>query len=62
MTAINTALSDTDQLSTKRQILALVAADFPPSVLHARFPGISDYQIKAARKHAYSKGNLNKTR
>ncbi|CAF4119051.1 unnamed protein product [Rotaria sp. Silwood2] len=54
MTAINTALTDTDHYSTKRQILGIVAADFPIGVLHDRFPGISDYQIKTARKHAYS--------
>ncbi len=43
--------------STKRQILALVAADFPMTLLRARFPSISIYQLKAARKHAICNGN-----
>jgi len=59
MGAINTAFTETDHYSTKRQILGIIAGDFPLSMLHARFPGINSYQLKAARKHAMSKGNLN---
>ncbi|CAF4448055.1 unnamed protein product [Rotaria sp. Silwood2] len=56
MTAINTALTNADHYSIKRQILGIVAADFPSGVLRAHLPSVNSYQIKAARKHAYSKG------
>jgi len=59
MTAINTALTNADHYSIKRQILGIVAADFPPRVLRAHLPSVNSYQIKAARKHAYGKGNIN---
>lgn len=56
MVTINYAIENADHSSTKRQLLALVAADFPSSVLRAHFPSVTNYQIKAARKHAYRLG------
>ena len=53
---INTAIENAEHSSTKRQLLAIVAADFSPSILRAHFPTITDSQIKAARKHAYRSG------
>ena len=57
--AINTALTETEHYSVKRQILAIIARDFPLNMLLARFPSIGIHQLKAARKHAMSKGNVN---
>ncbi|CAF2117722.1 unnamed protein product [Rotaria magnacalcarata] len=51
MSAINNALDESNRYSIKRQILAIIA----------RFSGIGIHQIKAARKHAFDKGNMNKT-
>ena len=45
-----------DRFSTKRQILAIVAADFPASTLKAYFPGATDYLIKQARNHVHRHG------
>jgi hypothetical protein len=53
MIAINTAIENAEYYSTKRQLLAVVAADFPSSILRTYFPTVTDYQIKAARNHAY---------
>ena len=36
--------------------LAIVAVDLPSSILRTHFPTVTDYQIKAARKHAYRYG------
>ncbi|CAF5079346.1 unnamed protein product, partial [Rotaria magnacalcarata] len=51
MSAINNALDESNHYSIKRRILAIIA----------RFSGIGIHQIKAARKHAFDKGNMNKT-
>ena len=56
MVAINNAIENAEHYSTKRQLLAIVAADYPSTVLHAYFPTVTDFQIKAARKHAYLYG------
>jgi len=56
MLAMKTAIENAEHYSTKRQLLAVVAADFRSSVLRAHFPRITDYQIKAARHHAHRFG------
>ncbi|CAF4596790.1 unnamed protein product [Rotaria socialis] len=56
MVTINTAIENAKHSSTKRQLLAVVAADFSPSILRAHFPTVTDSQTKAARKHAYHSG------
>lgn len=56
MMAINAAIESAEHSSTKRQLLAIVAADFSSAILRSYFPNITDYQIKAARKHAYRFG------
>lgn len=61
MNAINTALSEANHYSTKRQILGIIANDFPINMLHGRFSGIGIHQLKAARKHAQEKGIISKT-
>jgi uncharacterized protein (DUF433 family) len=56
MAAINIAVENAQHYSTKRQLLGIIAGDFPPSTIHAHFPGVTDYQIKAAKKHAHGSG------
>ena len=56
MMSLSNAYSNTDYFGTKRQILAIVATDFPASTLKAYFPGVTDDLIKEARKHAYNNG------
>ena len=60
MTSLSSAYANVDYLSTKRQILAIVAADFPSSTLKAYFPGATNYLIKQARDHAYQNGKYQK--
>ena len=56
MATINNAIESAEHYSTKRQLLAIVAANYPSTVLCAHFPTVTDFQIKAARKHAYLYG------
>lgn len=56
MLAIKTAIENVEHYSTKKQLLAIVAGDFPASVLRKHFPNITNYQIKIARYHAYRFG------
>ncbi|CAF3310118.1 unnamed protein product [Rotaria sp. Silwood2] len=56
MVSLSNAYSNTDYFGTKRQILAIVATDFPRSTLKAYFPGVTDDLIKEARNHAYNSG------
>ena len=56
MIAIKSAIESADHYSTKKQLLAIVAADVPSSTLRTHFPTVTDYQIKAARNHAYRCG------
>lgn len=56
MMSLTNAYTHVDHFSTKRQILAIVATDFPSSTLKAYFPGATDYLIKQAREHAYQNG------
>jgi hypothetical protein len=56
MASISIAYANAEHFSTKRQILAIVAGDFPFSTLQAHFPDATEDLIKQARKHAYSKG------
>lgn len=58
MIAIKTAIEGATHYSTKKQLLAVVAADFSSKVLRNHFPNITDYQIKAARRHAYRYGEI----
>jgi len=56
MKSLSNAYSNADHFATKRQILAIVAPDFPISTIKEYFPGATDYLIKQARSHAYQNG------
>ena len=51
MAAINNPIESAEHYSRKRQLLAIVAADYSSTVLRAHFPIVTDFQIKAARKY-----------
>jgi hypothetical protein len=56
MKSLSDAWNRAEHWSTRRQILAIVAADLRSSVIKENFSGASDWQIKIARHHAYSLG------
>ena len=56
MRAMFDAYSNAQHWSVRRQILAIVVADFPTSVLKQYFPNISEWKIKSARHHAHCEG------
>ena len=56
MNTIAGAVSEADHYSTRRQLLSIVAGNFPMSTLRARLPGVSEYLIKEARKLVYREG------
>jgi hypothetical protein len=58
MESLKDAYSRAEHWSTKRQLLSIVAADLPPRLLKAEFPGLTDWKIKAARAQAFFQGNL----
>lgn len=57
MRSVSDAWDRADHWSTRRQILAIVAGDLNSVVIKEHFPGVSDWQIRMARRHAYSMGN-----
>ncbi len=58
MDALVDAWNRADHWSSKRQLLAIVAGDLRSYMLKQHFQGVTDWQIKAARKHAYSMGRI----
>jgi hypothetical protein len=56
MQAMADAYNNAQHWSVRRQILAIIVADFPVSVIKQYFPNISDWKLKSARHHAYCKG------
>jgi hypothetical protein len=56
MQAMVDAYNNAQHWSVRRQILAIMAAGFPVSVIKQYFPNISDWKIKSARHHTYCKG------
>ena len=56
LVSLSNAYVNADHFSTRRQILSIVAADVPVSILKAYFPGITMDLIKEARDHAYYTG------
>lgn len=56
MRSLSDAWNRADHWSTRRQILAIVAADLRSYMIKDYFPGVSDGLIKVARRHAYSMG------
>lgn len=56
MQAMVDAYNNAQHWSVRRQILAIIVADFSISVIKRYFPNISDWKIKSARLHAYCKG------
>lgn len=56
MKSLSDGWNRAEHWSTQRQILAIVAADLSSSVIKKNFSGVSDWQIKMARRHAYSIG------
>lgn len=57
MSALVDAWNRADHWSSKRQLLAIVAGDLRSYMLKQHFSGVSDWQIRAARKQAYSMGS-----
>lgn len=56
MKSLSDAWNRAEHWSTRRQILAIVAADLNSSLIKQNFSGASDWQIKMARRHAFSIG------
>lgn len=54
--SLSKAYANASHFATKRQILAIIAADLPISTLKAYFPGVTNDLIKEARTHAYQNG------
>jgi hypothetical protein len=58
MRSLSDAWNRADHWATRRQILAIVAADLRSYMIKDHFPGVSDWQIRAARRHGYSNGTV----
>ncbi len=56
MQALVDAYENAEHWSTRRQILAIIVADFPTKVIQQYFPNISNWKISSARSHAYFNG------
>jgi hypothetical protein len=56
MQALVDAYENTEHWSTRRQILAIIVADFPVKVIEQYFPNLSKWKIKSARSHAHFNG------
>ena len=56
MQALVDAYENAEHWSTKRQILAIIVADFPVKLIEQYFPNISKWKIKSARSHAHFNG------
>ncbi len=56
MQALVDAYENAEHWSTRRQILAIVVADFPIKVVKQYFPNISKWKIESARSHAHFNG------
>lgn len=56
MQALVDAYENAEHWSTKRQILAIVVADFPAKVVKQYFPNLSRWRIDSARAHAHFNG------
>ena len=56
MRAMVDAYSNAQHWSVGRQILAIIVADFPSSMVKQYFPNISEWKIKSARHHAHCEG------
>lgn len=52
MRALVDAYENADHWSTRRQLLAIISADFPTRVIRRYFPGISKWKIDSSRLHA----------
>ena len=50
------AYNNAQHWSVRRQILGIIVADFPASLIKQYFPNISKWKIKSARHHTYPKG------
>lgn len=57
MHALVDAYSNATHWSTKRQILSIVAADLPLSLLKTHFLDLTEWKLRAARLQAYFQGN-----
>lgn len=56
MQALVDAYENAEHWSTKRQILAIVVADFPVKIVKQYFPNLSMWKINSARAHAHFNG------
>jgi len=56
MRSLSDAWNRANHWSTRRQILAIIAGDLHSYVIREYFSGVTDWQIKIARRHAYSTG------
>ena len=50
------AYNNAQYWSVRRQILGIIVADFPASVIKHYFPNISKWKIKSARHHTHGNG------
>ena len=49
------AYNNAQHWSVRRQILSIIATDFPAPLLRQYFPNMSEWKIKSARRHTYGK-------
>jgi hypothetical protein len=56
MQALADAYENAEHWSTRRQILAIMVADFPTKVIKQYFPNIKKWKISSARSHAHFSG------
>ena len=56
MRALVDAYENADHWSIRRQLLAIISADFPYSVVRKYFKGISKWKIDSSQLHARENG------
>jgi hypothetical protein len=61
MRSLSDAWNRADHWSIRQQILAIVAGDLERNVIEEYFPGVSKSQIKRARRHAHSTGEISRS-
>jgi hypothetical protein len=58
MQALADAYDNAEHWSIRRQILAIVVADFPNKLIKQYFPNVTRWKMQAARSHARFNGML----
>lgn len=56
MQALVDAYENAEHWSIRRQILAIIVADFPKKVIQDYFPNLSSWKLSSARAHARLNG------